>query len=214
MLLQPKYVTMLIALLSLSCQGRGQQSLSYCGEIKSFSVNPEEARRNGLPEISFELSYPSNMIFEPATAGEKNYNYATFYSLDEAGNRSDMVSVGYYTMEGDDGQTIDVLNEQLISQIRNIYRSSFDLSYEFSGKRSFYGKEYPMYQAIGSIDRAEAQFVGTYYIQVMLIRPTPSAGAGLVFIFQSNENAGILALSDIGAKGCSSIIWSSLKFKE
>jgi len=214
MILQPKYLAMFIVLLSLSCQSKGQQALNSCGEIKKLVFDADYAKAYGLPEIEFEVQYPSTMQADLAADGKRNLNYASFYSNDEAGNRKEMVSIGYYTLEGDLGKTIDALNESLISQIRSIYVNNFDLSFEFSGKKEFSGKEYHMFQAIGSIDRPEAHFAGTYHVQALLIRPTPTADTGVIFIFQTNENSEITSLDDLGKKGCSAIIWNSLKFKE
>ena len=214
MTLQPKYLAMFMVLLSLSCESKGQQALNSCGEIKKLVFDADYAKAYGLPELEFELEYPSNMAVDFAAEGKRNLNYAAFYTNDEAGNRSDMVSIGYYTLEGDLGRTIDVLNESLISQIRSLYVNNFDLSFEFSGKKEFDGKEFHMFQATGSIDRPDANFAGTYNVQAMLIRPTPLADMGVIFIFQANENSEISSPDDFGKRGCSSIIWNSLKFKE
>lgn len=211
-ILQPKYLVVFLLLLSLACESKGQQSVQNCGEIKSLSFDAEYAQQAGLPEISFELKYPTEMVFTPATAGQKNYNYATFFSNDEAGNRKEMISIGYYTMDGNDEETMDALNENLLGQFRQMYVNNFELKNEFLGKKEFDSKEYPMFQTIGKINRPDAQFVGDYHIQAMLVRPTPKSEVGVVFIFQSNGNSAISSFEDIGKKGCSSIIWNSLKF--
>lgn len=213
-ILQPKYLVVSIVLLFFACESKAQQSLQSCGEVNALSFGPEYAQQAGLPEISFELQYPVEMEFTPATAGQKNYNYATFLSHDDNGNRKEMISIGYYTMEGTDEATMDALNENLLGQFRQMYVDNFELSSEFLGKKEFDGKEYPMFQTIGKIDRPEAQFVGDYHIQAMLVRPNPESKVGVVFIFQSNENSAITSFEDIGKKGCSSIIWNSLKFND
>lgn len=214
MIFQLRYLAVFMVLLSLACQSKGQQALNSCGEGKKLVFDTDYAEAYGLPAIEFELEYPSSMKVEWPSDGKRNLNYAAFYTNDEAGNRKEMVSIGYYTLEGDLVNTIDALNESLISQIRSLYVNNFDLSYEFSGKKEFDGKEYHMFQAIGSIDRPEADFAGTYHVQALLIRPTPTADTGVIFIFQSNENSEISSVDDFGKKGCSSIIWNSLKFKE
>ncbi|MBO6496442.1 MAG: hypothetical protein JJ978_12800 [Roseivirga sp.] len=213
-ILQPKYLVVSIVLLFLACESKGQQALEACGEIKTLTIDAEYAQMAGLPEINFELEYPAEMEFTPALEGQKNYNYATFVSRDSLGNRKEMISIGYYTMEGTDEATMDALNEDLLSQFRQMYVANFELSNEFLGKKEFDGKEYPMFQTIGKIDRPEAEFVGSYIVQAMLIRPNPASNSGVVFIFQSNENSAITSFEDIGKKGCSSIIWNSLKFND
>lgn len=199
---------------TLTSHGQSDSPISNCGEISGLAFGVEYAQQAGLPEINFELRFPAEMEFTPATAGQKNYNYATFLSHDENGNRKEMISIGYYTMDGDNGEDMDLLNEDLLRQFRQLYVNNFELSNEFLGKKEFDGKEYPMFQTIGKINRPEAKFVGDYHIQAMLVRPTPKAEVGVVFIFQSNENSAISSFEDIGKKGCSSIIWNSLKFKE
>ena len=214
MTFQLRYLAMFVVLLSLACQSKGPQAVNSCGEGKKLVFDTDYAEAYGLPDIEFELEYPSSMIVEWPSDGKRNLNYAAFYTNDEAGNRKEMVSIGYYTLEGDLVNTIDALNESLISQIRSLYVNNYDLSYEFSGKKEFDGKEYHMFQAIGSIDRPEAHFAGNYHVQAMLIKPLPNSKNGVIIIFQSNENSAILSLDDIGSKGCSAIIWNSLKFKE
>jgi hypothetical protein len=199
---------------TLTLTGQSDSSVSNCGEISGLDFGAEYAQQAGLPEINFELRYPAEMEFTPDTAGQKNYNYATFVSLDNTGNRKEMVSIGYYTMDGNDEETMDALNENLLGQFRQMYVDNFELSNEFLGKKEFDGRDYSMFQTLGKIDRPEAQFVGSYHVQAMLVRPTPKAKVGVVFIFQSNQNSDINSFEDIGKKGCSSIIWNSLKFKD
>ncbi len=206
-------VVFLSLFVTLALQGQSDSFITQCGDLKTFSVDPDYGRKYGLPEISFDLQYPSYMVVDPTKTGQRNYNYNSFFTIDKDSVRTDRVAIGNYVMQGDASIDEDILNMSLINQFANMYEANFELSNQFKGKKTFDGKEFYMFQATGRINRPEAKFDGIYQIQAMLIRPIPTAETGVVFIFQSNENSGITSLDDIGKKGCSSIIWQSLNFK-
>ncbi|WP_397301179.1 hypothetical protein [Nonlabens ulvanivorans] len=183
-----------------------------CGAIKTFTVDKEFANKWDFPDLEFSMDYHEDMETQFPSEGGRNINYASFIIKDQDSIWTESFGIGKYKSNGYAADKRDELNMSLLNQFSNMYKGVFEINDEFKGKRKIDGKDYMVYEAKGSIDRADVGFKGDYLLKMMIVEPQKNADNGLIYIMQANQDSPIKSFEDFGKLGCTATIYQSLKF--
>lgn len=179
-----------------------------------FTVNNEFCKEMSLPTIEFSLEYPNELKTDPALKGYQNYNYNAFFKWNKNEVQTEGISLGYYTPQKSN-LLEDQVKKKSLNQVLGAWRQLFEMSDVKIEKSKFDNKEYYILRAKGSISNPEpdAEFVGNYLIQTLLLEPQGNNKNGLLVTFIANEESEITSFQDFADKGYISTVWKTLKFE-
>lgn len=205
----------------LSCDLNIQRTTSPSSKegFNIFYVGRTFCKQNNLEVIKFSVEYPDYLLTDIAEPQYENYNYNAFFKWNDHEVQTEGISIAECTLEDDYFESSDAEKEKLSNELWKKVIEDYSEVFQFSniqtGQKVFDNNKYFMFRANANIEnpKPEAEFMGHYIMQTLIVESPNSNGDALVITFLANDDSEIKTYEDFATKGHISYVWKSLKFE-
>lgn len=202
------YILICFFFASIACNNTNKKS-DKSDFQNEYIISPEKCKSIGMPDVSFKISYPDDVLVFIPEENKKATNYIEF-AVRNGKEFLEGLTIGYFNGAGN---ATDDLIKSLLNKIIGQYQAQIPgVELVYSGKKEFNNKK--VYQAHLKFEITNEKYgdLGKYKILLALLPPDNQQNNGVLIIFQATEKSKINDFNDFGKKGKLAEVWKTFKF--